>query len=66
MNALRLDWSNHKVFYLGDDTTDEDAFRVLRTRGTGILISEKPRKSSADFRLSSPKEAIKWIQSFLK
>jgi len=65
MNTLGLSWTEHKVFYLGDDTTDEDAFRVLRTRGTGILISEKPRKSSADFRLSSPEEVKKWIQNFL-
>ena len=65
MNALGLSWAEHGVFYLGDDTTDEDAFRVLRTRGIGILISEKTRKSSADFRLSSPEEVKKWIQSFL-
>jgi len=65
MNILKLSWVEYRVFYLGDDTTDEDAFRVLRTRGTGILISEKPRKSSADFRLSSPEEVKKWIQNFL-
>jgi trehalose-phosphatase len=65
MNTLGLSWDEHRVFYLGDDTTDEDAFRVLRTRGIGILVSEKTRKSSADFRLSSPEEVKKWIQSFL-
>ena len=65
MNTLGLSWAEHRVFYLGDDTTDEDAFRVLRTRGIGILVSEKTRKSSADFRLSSPEEVKKWIQSFL-
>ena len=65
MDVLGISWVDHRVFYLGDDTTDEDAFRVLRTRGIGILVSEKTRKSSADFRLSSPEEVKKLIQSFL-
>ena len=65
MNTLGLSWAKHKVFYLGDDITDEDAFRVLRTRGIGILVSEKSIKSSADFRLSSPEEVKKWIRNFL-
>ncbi len=65
LNALRLDWSEHKIFYLGDDTTDEDAFRILRTRGTSILIAEKAEKSAADFRLSSPEEVKCWLKQFL-
>ena len=66
MNALGLSWSDYKVFYLGDDTTDEDAFRILRTRGTSILIAKKPKKSAADYRLSSPKEVKCWLEQFLK
>ncbi|MBE3092877.1 MAG: trehalose-phosphatase [Chloroflexi bacterium] len=65
LNTLGLDWSEHKIFYLGDDTTDEDAFRILRTRGTSILIAEKAEKSAADFRLSSPKEVKCWLKYFL-
>lgn len=30
------------VLYLGDDTTDEDAFRALAGTGEGILIAESP------------------------
>ena len=66
MNVLELSWSDHKVFYLGDDTTDEDAFRILRTRGTSILIAEKATKSAADYRLSSPEEVKCWLEQFLK
>lgn len=48
--------------YLGDDTTDEDAFGYLEDRGLGILISEKEKDSSADFRLNSVDE----VSLFLK
>ena len=65
LNALRLDWSNSKIFYLGDDTTDEDAFRILRTRGISILIAEKAKISAANFRLSSPEEVKCWLKYFL-
>jgi trehalose 6-phosphate phosphatase len=66
LNTMGLDWSGYKIFYLGDDTTDEDAFRILRTRGTTILIAEKAGKSAAGFRLSSPEEVKCWLKEFLK
>jgi len=56
MQALKIEWPEAAVVYIGDDTTDEDAFRVVRTRGTGILVCEEPKASCADYRLSSPDE----------
>lgn len=35
------------ICYLGDDVTDEDAFRVLVGRGLGILVSATLRETSA-------------------
>ncbi|KAF8411486.1 hypothetical protein HHK36_004038 [Tetracentron sinense] len=45
--------------YIGDDRTDEDAFKVLRDRGQGfgILVSKIPKDTSASYSLQEPSEA---------
>lgn len=45
--------------YIGDDRTDEDAFKVLRQRGQGfgILVSKIPKDTSAYYSLQEPSEA---------
>ncbi|VAI84322.1 unnamed protein product [Triticum turgidum subsp. durum] len=44
--------------YLGDDRTDEDAFKMLRKRGhgLGILVSKCPRETDASYSLQDPTE----------
>jgi trehalose 6-phosphate phosphatase len=44
--------------YLGDDTTDEDAFKVLEAHGNGVsvFVGEGSSQSSARYRLSSTVE----------
>lgn len=39
--------------YFGDDATDEDAFRVIRPNGIGILVGGR-RQSHAQYRVSGP------------
>ncbi|MFH1460056.1 MAG: trehalose-phosphatase [Candidatus Omnitrophota bacterium] len=56
MKALNLNWEDNVVCYIGDDTTDEDAFRAVGARGVGILVSENRKYSAAQFYLSSPDE----------
>ncbi|OAY72406.1 putative trehalose-phosphate phosphatase 6 [Ananas comosus] len=45
--------------YIGDDRTDEDAFKVLRERGQGfgILVSKFPKETNASYSLRDPAEA---------
>ena len=42
--------------YIGDDVTDEDAFRALAGRGVGIAVQEAPRPTAAAYSLSGPAE----------
>jgi len=65
MKALNISWEEDSVVYIGDDVTDEDVFRIVRTRGTGILVSDKPRPSQADFRLSSPDDVKELFERLL-
>jgi len=37
--------------YVGDDITDEDAFRALQSRGVGVVVSEERRPTAATYRL---------------
>ena len=51
--------------YLGDDTTDEDAFSVLRGRGLTLLVREKPRPSQADWWLRPPEELLGFLDAWI-
>ena len=65
LEALGLDGSEALPFYVGDDVTDEDAFRVLKGRGIGILVAETPRETSAIYRLNDPKEVGEFLERLI-
>jgi trehalose 6-phosphate phosphatase len=48
--------------FIGDDRTDEDAFRALEKRGISILVSEQPQVTAASYWLNNPEE----VESFLR
>ncbi|KAH6760173.1 Haloacid dehalogenase-like hydrolase superfamily protein [Perilla frutescens var. hirtella] len=58
--------NNADVFpvYIGDDRTDEDAFKVLRERGQGfgILVSKIPKDTNASYSLQEPSEVMAFLR----
>lgn len=62
LEALGLQGPEVLPMYVGDDVTDEDAFRALQGRGLGVLVSEQPRPSHADYRLRDTGE----VRAFLE
>ena len=65
MKALNISWKTHNIIYIGDDTTDENAFRVLRARGAGILVSTKSKASFSDFFVNSTDEVQKLFEKVI-
>jgi len=65
LKALSLSRDETEVVYIGDDTTDEDAFRAVRTRGVGVLVSQERKASAADFRLLSVEQVKDFFERIL-
>ena len=51
--------------YLGDDSTDEDAFKSIKGQGIGILVRKEFRATAADIWIKPPKELIAFLSSWL-
>ncbi|KAF3618422.1 hypothetical protein FXO38_33432 [Capsicum annuum] len=49
--------------YVGDDRTDEDAFKVLRKRRQGfpIIVSANPKDTNALYSLREPKQVMEFL-----
>ncbi|KAK3127751.1 hypothetical protein QOZ80_7AG0577950 [Eleusine coracana subsp. coracana] len=54
--------------YIGDDRTDEDAFKVLRNmgQGIGILVTKIPKETSASYSLREPSEVKEFLHKLVK
>lgn len=48
--------------YIGDDVTDEDAFKVLNSKGLSVFVG-KPGNSKANYYLKNPREVIRFLRS---
>ncbi len=66
LETLGLDSSHALPFYIGDDVTDEDAFRALKERGIGILVAEAPRKTAATYILRDTEEVYRFLQAMIQ
>jgi trehalose 6-phosphate phosphatase len=50
--------------YLGDDDTDEDAFRAIKGNGLGILVREEHRPTAAQAWLRPPAELLSFLRTW--
>jgi trehalose-6-phosphatase len=51
-----------QIAYLGDDLTDEDAFRALKPRGLAVLVRAVLRDTSADVWIRPPRGLLHFLE----
>lgn len=61
----RLELHHHQLIYIGDDVTDEDAFRILESMGIGICVQESYRRTAARFVLHDIQEVESFLQALV-
>ena len=61
METLKIWGTDVLSLYIGDDVTDEDAFRALRGRGIGIIVRDEPRSTAAQYALEDPEEVRRFL-----
>lgn len=62
LDALGLDRPDIVPLYIGDDLTDEDAFAAIAGRGVGILVTEEPRDTAAEYSLRDTGEVRELLE----
>jgi trehalose-phosphatase len=65
LRALRLDEPDVLPLYIGDDLTDEHAFRALVERGIGIVVAESSRPTAASYVLKNPHEVRLFLRRLI-
>ncbi len=52
--------------YIGDDLTDEDAFKTLTDKGLGILVADHGHKTAADYHLKDVDEVLLFLKILVR
>jgi len=63
LEILGVERGNVRPIYIGDDSTDEDAFRALEHVGIGILVSEQSQPTAASYLLKNPAEVERFLRA---
>ncbi|MCF6309391.1 MAG: trehalose-phosphatase [Sulfurimonas sp.] len=62
MEALNIEKRGSKIFYIGDDITDEDAFDAIKTYGIGILVGGQARTTGAQYKLKNTDQTLHFLE----
>ena len=61
LQTLYADGDRVLPVYIGDDDTDEDAFRAIRDQGIAIVVGTEKRPTSAHYALHDPGEVAHFL-----
>lgn len=62
LEALDIEAEDVLPIYVGDDLTDEDAFKALKDRGVGIVVGLEDRATKADYGLHDVDEVRRFLE----
>lgn len=70
LQALGLDEHDDVyTIYIGDDTTDEDAFQLFQAhynrKGVGIVVTEESKSTDASFTLRDTSEVCEFLNRLI-
>lgn len=54
------------AIYIGDDRTDEDAFKIMKKRGISILVSSEVKDTNAEYVLHNADEVRNFLSWLIK
>ena len=63
---LAAEHPDHTPIYLGDDVTDEDAFRALEEHEGAVTIKVGEGETRAAYRLAGPDEVVAYLKRFVR
>lgn len=63
-NADRMNADPFPI-YIGDDETDQDAFKVVEARGIGVYVGPPDQRGAAEYFLESPEEVLEFLSMLL-
>lgn len=65
METLGYGKQHYAPFFIGDDITDEDALKVVKEDGVGILVDDHGEETAAAFGLNDPEDVAVFLKRFL-
>jgi len=65
-NIMKVNSPDFAIAYMGDDITDEDAFRAIGKNGLKVLVREQRRDTLADIQINPPDELLEFLDKWIE